>query len=202
MEAAPVGARARVTIADGTETLTVTRVPGGWYLEGDLSVTSGDIAEACPPRRLAAHGRGLPMSKRAAIYFRISRDTEQDGLGVARQEADCRALADRRGLQVVTVYTDNDISASVYSKNARPEYKAMLAAAKADEIDVLVAYDNSRITRRNEEPEDLVRLVEQTGVEIFTVASGDDDLSTADGRMMARMKAPCRRTHPRRPASA
>jgi site-specific DNA recombinase len=129
------------------------------------------------------------MSKRAAIYCRISRDALEDGLGVARQEEDCRALAERRNLKVIKVYTDNDISASVYSKKARPEYKAMLAAATAGEVDVLVAYDNSRITRRHEELEDLVRLVEQTGVQIWTVMSGDDDLATADGRMMARMKA-------------
>lgn len=48
LEAAPLGTLARVTIADGSETLSVRRVPDGWYLEGDLTVTSGDIADARP----------------------------------------------------------------------------------------------------------------------------------------------------------
>lgn len=32
-----------------------------------------------------------------AIYCRISQDGEGSGLGVSRQEEDCRELADRRG---------------------------------------------------------------------------------------------------------
>jgi hypothetical protein len=47
MEAAPQGTPARVTTAAG-ETLAVTRSPGGWHLDGDLTVTSGDVAEARP----------------------------------------------------------------------------------------------------------------------------------------------------------
>jgi DNA invertase Pin-like site-specific DNA recombinase len=61
--------------------------------------------------------------KRAAIYTRISRDKEGTELGVQRQEQDCRALAERDGLQVVRVYTENDIGASTLSKKRRPEYR-------------------------------------------------------------------------------
>jgi DNA invertase Pin-like site-specific DNA recombinase len=37
---------------------------------------------------------------RAAAYVRISRDREGQALGVARQEDDCKALAERRGWTV------------------------------------------------------------------------------------------------------
>lgn len=47
LEAAAPGTVARVTAADGEEHV-VHRVPGGWYLPGDLAVTSGDIAGAEP----------------------------------------------------------------------------------------------------------------------------------------------------------
>lgn len=47
LEAAPLDTTARVTTADG-ERLTVRRVPGGWYLPGDVVVASGDIAYAEP----------------------------------------------------------------------------------------------------------------------------------------------------------
>lgn len=58
---------------------------------------------------------------RAATYTRISRDEEGLGLGVARQEQDCRALAERQGWQVVEpIYCDNDISASTRSRKPRP----------------------------------------------------------------------------------
>jgi len=126
----------------------------------------------------------------AAIYTRISQDTEGQALGVARQEEDCRALATRLGLDVVQVYTDNDFGASNQSrKKVRPAYSAMLAAAEAGEFTTILAYSSSRLTRRLMELEGLIALHEATGVVIQTVASGDDDLSTADGQMVARIKA-------------
>ncbi len=69
--------------------------------------------------------RALP----AAIYCRISRDREGAGLGVDRQEADCRALAVRLGWEVAAVFVDNDISA--YSSRPRPQYRAMLDAVRS-----------------------------------------------------------------------
>lgn len=126
----------------------------------------------------------------AAIYCRISRDAEDEGLGVTRQEEDCRALVARNGWTLVEPpFVDNDISASTGSKKPRPAYDAMLAAVRAGGVDVIVAYSNSRLTRRPLELEDLIALHEQTGVRIHTVVSGNDDLSTADGRMVARIKA-------------
>jgi len=49
---------------------------------------------------------------RAAIYTRISKDLALEGLGVARQLKDCRALAEKYGWTVVEEFEDNDISAS------------------------------------------------------------------------------------------
>jgi len=127
---------------------------------------------------------------RAAIYCRISRDAEQEGLGVKRQEDDCRALVAKEGWTLVEPpYVDNDISASTLSKKARPAYEAMLETAASGDLDVIVAYSNSRLTRRLLELEDLIRLHDKTGVRIRTVVSGEDNLATADGRMVARIKA-------------
>jgi len=46
---------------------------------------------------------------RAAIYCRISRDKVGAGLGVERQQADCRALAERLGWSVVEAFSDDDL---------------------------------------------------------------------------------------------
>lgn len=127
--------------------------------------------------------------KRAGIYCRISRDPEGQRVGVDRQEEDCTRLAARQGFDVGVVYVDNDISASTLSKKARPQFTALLSAARSGEVDVIVAYSNSRLTRRPLELEDLIQLHDRYGTRIVTVVSGEDDLSTADGRMVARIKA-------------
>lgn len=128
---------------------------------------------------------------RAAIYCRISRDAEGEGVGVARQEDECRRLAQRNGHDVVEVFTDNDLGASerTHKGKVRHEFARMVERVKAGDFDVIVAYSNSRLTRRMSELEDLIRLHETTGVEFVTVVSGQDDLSKADGRMVARIKA-------------
>ena len=54
-------------------------------------------------------------TNRAGIYCRISADREGEALGVERQEQDARKLAESLGLEVVGVFTDNDISASTRS---------------------------------------------------------------------------------------
>lgn len=130
------------------------------------------------------------MTGAAAIYARISRDSAGESFGVARQIEDCTALATSKGLAVVDVYTDNDIGASTHSrKKTRPEYERMLGDARAGRVAVVLAYSNSRLTRRLRELEDLIQLHEQHGTRILTVVSGEDNLSTADGRMVARIKA-------------
>ena len=80
------------------------------------------------------------MSKRAAIYCRISRDPEGLRAGVDRREEDCRKLARRLGCRVVAVYADNDISASKFGKKSRPQFAAALDAARSGSVDVVLAY--------------------------------------------------------------
>jgi site-specific DNA recombinase len=126
---------------------------------------------------------------RAVVYTRISRDPEGEALGVERQRIDCLDRATREGWQVVDVLVENDVGASGYSRKPRPVYAQLLERARRREFDVILAYSNSRLTRRPLELEDLIRLHEATGVRLCTVVSGDDDLSTADGRMVARIKA-------------
>ena len=119
------------------------------------------------------------------MYCRISRDREGAGLGVERQEADCRALAETLGWTVRRVYTDNDISAS--SGARRPQYEAMMAALDAGEAGGLVAWHTDRLHRRPVELESFIDVCERRHVDVRTVRAGHVDLSTASGRMVARM---------------
>lgn len=127
------------------------------------------------------------MSTRAAIYTRISKDTQKEGLGVQRQERECRDLAERRGWDVAVVFTDNDVSAT--RSKRRPGWDALLAAATNGEIDALLTYRTDRTWRKMRQLEDIIDLVEKRHLDIATVASGDIDLSTAEGRAFARQGA-------------
>ncbi|MEU7381202.1 MULTISPECIES: recombinase family protein [unclassified Streptomyces] len=96
--------------------------------------------------------RGSSDAVRVGIYTRISKDDEAEGLGVARQEEDCRLHCAARGWEVARVYEDNDLSA--YKRKAvRPEFRQMLEDLKAGLIDGVVAWDIDRFTRRPRELE-------------------------------------------------
>lgn len=129
------------------------------------------------------------MTGQALIYCRISADPEGRAVGVERQEKDCRELADRHGFTVAGVYVDNDVSASTNSTKPRPKYAELVARVKSGDIAAVLAYSNSRLTRRPLELEDVLELHRNTGVRVATVVSGEDNLATADGRMVARFKA-------------
>ncbi len=122
----------------------------------------------------------------AVIYVRISLDRSGKALGVEQQERDCRALADRLGLAVREVYVDNDVSASSYSRKARPGYKRMMRDLEAVPADI-VCMHSDRLYRQPGELEALVKLVERLGIGIHTVHAGEIDLTTASGRMTARV---------------
>jgi site-specific DNA recombinase len=144
-------------------------------------VTSS-LTRANTRSRRAARTADAP---RAAVYCRISSDPRGLALGVERQREDCLALAHRSGWQVTGTYTDNDISA--YSGKPRPQYAALMGAVEAGEVDVVVAWDPDRLHRSPAELETFIGAVEGAGVAVYTVQAGEWDLSTANGRLHARM---------------
>lgn len=120
----------------------------------------------------------------AGIYVRISQDRAGEGLGVARQEKLCRQLADRLGWHVAHVYRDNDSSA--FSGKPRPAYLRMLDDAKSGHIGAILVLDTDRLTRHPRELEDVIDLADRAGIALANV-SGEIDLSTSQGRLIARI---------------
>lgn len=133
----------------------------------------------------------MTKPRATAIYARISDDTEGRAAGVTRQIEDCTTLAQRTDwpLAPIEPFVDNDISASTRSKKRRPAYERLLELVELGEIDGIIYYSNSRLTRRPREFEDIIELVERTGVHLNSVVSVRADLSTADGRQIARWQA-------------
>jgi DNA invertase Pin-like site-specific DNA recombinase len=135
------------------------------------------------------------MAPRAGIYTRISRvrvNSHEETLGVERQLPPCLELASRRGWEVDprpaaeggTLYVDNDLSA--FTGARRPGYERMLEDARAGVLDVIVAWDADRLTRRPVENEALIDLAERHGIKLAT-ATGEHDLATPSGRLHFRM---------------
>ncbi len=122
---------------------------------------------------------------RIGIYTRISEDDEQQGKGVARQAKDCNALVARLGWEGdVELYEENDTSAT--RSKVRPVFKRLMADARAGRIDAIVFWDSDRITRSPREAEDVIDLVETRGIKV--IGFHGDDLTSADGQMMFRIK--------------
>ncbi|MEB0303854.1 MULTISPECIES: recombinase family protein [unclassified Cryobacterium] len=120
---------------------------------------------------------------RAAIYCRISMDSAGEGLGVERQRQDCIVKAAKLEWDVAGIYVDNDVSAS--SKKPRPQFERMLADVRSGAIQAIVAYSIDRLTRKPMELEGFINMANDLKLELATT-TGEIDLSTPVGRMMAR----------------
>lgn len=150
------------------------------FIEGTLARVDALIEAGLPP-----------LESTDAFYERISDDQEGREVGVTRQREDNLGQAKVAGVTVPETnwFRDNDIGASTRSRKPRPEFERLLAYVITGQIKRVFSYSNSRLTRRPMELELLIRMHEQRGVQFVTKVSGTGDLSTADGRMIARMLA-------------
>jgi site-specific DNA recombinase len=122
---------------------------------------------------------------RAGIYVRISSDPLGRRAGVERQRQDCLELCERRLWDVVDVYEDNDLSA--YSGRRRPAYERLCDDVTQSVVDTVVCWHPDRLHRHPRELEDFIQIIEAAGANVQTVTAGDWDLSTPDGRLVARI---------------
>jgi site-specific DNA recombinase len=104
---------------------------------------------------------------RAAIYARVSRDARGQARSVEEQEAECRAWVQREDWQLLEpAFVDNDVSASKYTRKARPQWQALTAALEAGRVDVLVVWEPSRATRDRRVWAALAAVCEDVGVKL------------------------------------
>lgn len=126
------------------------------------------------------------MGTRAAVYARQSLDRTGEGAAVDRQVADCQQIADQRGWTIIETITDNDMSAS--TGKPRPGYQRLLKLMRGGSVDAVIVWHVDRLTRRLVDLEEVIAICEATGVRLATV-TGDIDLGTDTGRMLARILA-------------
>lgn len=116
------------------------------------------------------------MNDTCVIYARISLDAAGEGLGVERQESECRALAAQHGWTVTDVFVDNDISATTGKR--RPEFERLLKSNPPR----IVVWHTDRLVRLSTELERVIDL----GVNVYAVTAGQLDLSSPTGRAVAK----------------
>jgi site-specific DNA recombinase len=118
-----------------------------------------------------------------AIYTRQSLDRTGQAAGVDRQEVECRALAERKGITVGRTLSDNDVSAT--TGVARPGFEQLLDLVEAGIVDTVVVWHTDRLYRRTRDLERIIDAAER-GLRIVTVQAGDFDLNSPSGRLFAR----------------
>ncbi|WP_081235404.1 recombinase family protein [Mycobacterium avium] len=118
---------------------------------------------------------------KAAVYLRMSVEKE---LGIARQREDCLKLCQAKGWTPVE-FIDDGVSASTGKR--RPGYEDMLAAIRDGSVQAVVVWDLDRLFRRPVELEAFMDVADGHQLKLASV-SGDVDLSTAQGRLVARLK--------------
>ncbi|WP_211241115.1 recombinase family protein [Pseudonocardia spinosispora] len=128
----------------------------------------------------------MSMTRRAALYLRISLDATGEMLAVDRQREDCLRICGERGWTIVGEFVDNSVSASDARKK-RPGYDALISAYDAGEFNALACYDLDRLTRQPRQLEDWIDRARTGGLVIVT-ANGEADLSTDGGMLFARIK--------------
>lgn len=115
------------------------------------------------------------MSKRAAIYSRVStRDQQPEA-----QADPLRRYVEARGWTLAGEYVDHGVSGA---KASRPGLDAMMAAARKREVDVVVAVKLDRLGRSTRHLLDLAAELSDMGLDLCLTEQGIDT-STPAGRM-------------------
>lgn len=108
------------------------------------------------------------MTKRAAIYVRVSSEVQAEKASPQAQEDDCRALCQQRGYLVVDVYRDTEryrvgkrMVEPSGTRHDRPQLKRMLTDAGLGAFDVIVAWREDRLYRSYRPMLDVLECIER-----------------------------------------
>jgi len=123
------------------------------------------------------------MSKRAAIYLRVS----TDGQTVENQRLDLEKLASLRGWRIIASYEDAGISGTK-GRDKRPGLDALLKDARRRKFDLAVFWAIDRLGRSTATVASTMDELAEAGIGMFAFKESMDT-STAHGRAMLEMAA-------------
>lgn len=109
--------------------------------------------------------RAIPQRKRVAAYARVSNDKESMVESLAAQVGYYSAHIQRNPQwNYVGVYADEGLSGT---KDARPEFKRLIADCYAGKIDMVITKSLSRFSRNTLDTLNILRELKQRGVDVF-----------------------------------
>ena len=121
------------------------------------------------------------MARRAVIYIRTSSETQGGKSSPVEQEADCRRLAQEKGLTFIQVYRDvekyrvgNKLVEPSGSRSDRLGLLTMLKDATKDEFDVIIAWREDRLYRGLRAMLTVLETVQENKIEILLVKDNFD----------------------------
>jgi DNA invertase Pin-like site-specific DNA recombinase len=119
----------------------------------------------------------MPTQKLAAIYVRTSTADKQDPAG---QEAELRALVEKRGWRIYKVYRDHGYSGA---KANRPAFNEMWADCRAGRISVVCVWALDRFGRSLKNLIEGLEELQRLGVDFLCLKQDLDSTSPA-GRLL------------------
>jgi DNA invertase Pin-like site-specific DNA recombinase len=118
------------------------------------------------------------MSKRVALYLRVSQDTQV----TENQRRELLAVAERNGWEIVAEYEDQGISGAK-GRDQRPAYDALLKAVARREIDLVASWAVDRLGRSLQDLVTFLNEINAKGVDLYLHQQALDT-STPSGRAM------------------
>ena len=113
---------------------------------------------------------------RVVLYARVSTEDQVKGYSIEAQLAAMRDHAKAKGWDLVREYVDAGYSARC---DTRPEFKAMVAEAKARKFDIILVHKLDRFSRRREDAVTYKALLKRVGVNVLSVSEPLDPDSPA-----------------------
>jgi DNA invertase Pin-like site-specific DNA recombinase len=111
-------------------------------------------------------------SKKAIAYTRVSTTAqEESGLGLASQRSAIETYARQQGVEIVEWFSDAASARGEQSLKNRPGLQAAIAAAKANEADLLV----DRIDRLSRHTETIIKIFGNEKIMVVAVSEGETD---------------------------
>ena len=121
------------------------------------------------------------MTKRAAMYLRVSTDKQSCDM----QRAELEAIAARAGWQIAAIYQDEGISGAK-GRDKRPQFDRMLKDATRRKFDVLMAWSVDRLGRSLQDLINSMSDWQAAGVDLY-LREQAVDTTTPGGRALFQM---------------
>jgi DNA invertase Pin-like site-specific DNA recombinase len=121
------------------------------------------------------------IMRRVALYTRVSTDHQT----TENQEIELRAVADRRGWQIVEIYRDEGVSGAK-ARADRPAFDALCKAATRNEFDMVTAWSVDRLGRSLQDLVGFLSELHALKINLFLHQQGLDTTTPA-GKAMFQM---------------